>query len=254
VNLNLFQIGSLLILCSIIVRIGMIILPATRFVTLFDGAKSTRQGLALIRRIEIPGMNQFLKQEMILGLSPYLSIGLAMYVFDLSSLGLSGLSTTVSLITLIGLLVWLLLDWSRSYIVYQQIDALYTETKQLKSISGNVLDGLRYVVYLRPSLGKTALLLGKRAAVGSVQNKIKEKEASSGKKSLAGVAFMAIESLISFPERVVGRITDWAKDSVDERLKGMFDYYATRSRFEFLGLFAWSLFPAIWLAIIAGSQ
>ncbi len=229
----------------------MIILPAFRFRSLFEKDESSRQGAGLVRDLGIPGFDSFIKQEFTLGFAPYLSTCIAMFAFDLANITLQSLSRTSLIVTSLGLSVWLISDWLRSYTVYQQLSAINSETKKLKEISGSVLDGLRYVVYLRPSVGKTAWLLGKRAAVGVAKKKIDDKEAAAGKKSLASVAFMAVESLISFPERVIGKLTDWAKGSIEENLKGMLSYYTERSSLHIFLLFVWSLVPAIWLAIIA---
>ena len=229
----------------------MVILPVFRFRSLFKKGESTRHGASLVHDLQIPGFDSFIKQEFTFGLTPYLSTFVVLFVFNLDTISLQSLSRLALIVTFVGLLIWLIADWIRSYTVYQQLNAINHETEKLKNISGSVLDGLKYIVYLRPSVGKTAWLLGKRAAVGVAKKKIDDKEAASGKKSLASVAFMAVESLISFPERVIGKLTDWAKGSVDEKLKGMFSYYTERTSMEKFLLFVWSLVPAIWLAIIA---
>ena len=247
--INLFQVATLLLLCSIFVRFALIVVPAVQFIRLFEDTKSSKQGFSLIKKIEIPGLHQFVKQEFVLGVSPYLSIVIVLLVFDLAEINTNQLSNVGLLLTLLGLFVWLVIDWTRSFIVHQQLRSIVEETKKLRGISGNVLDGLKYAVYLRPSLGKTAFLLGKRAAVGTIQSRIKKQEETTGRKSLASVAFMAIEKMISFPERIVGKITDWVKGSVDEKLKESFSYYANRTKVEFFLLFLWTLFPAFWLSI-----
>ena len=250
-NVTLFQFACLLLLTSLMVRVSMVILPVFRFRRLFEKGESTRHGASLVHGLQIPGFDSFIKQECTFGLAPYLSTSVVLFVFNLDTITLESLSRSALIVTFVGLLVWLIADWLRSYTVYQQLNAINHETEKLKNISGSVLDGLKYIVYLRPSVGKTAWLLGKRAAVGVAKKKIDDKEAASGKKSLASVAFMAVESLISFPERVIGKLTDWAKGSIDEKLKLMFCYYTERTSMEKFLLFAWSLLPAIWLAIIA---
>ena len=250
-SVTLFQFAWILLLTSLMVRVSMVILPVFRFRRLFKKGESTRHGASLVHDLQIPGFDSFIKQECTFGLAPYLSTCVVLFVFNLDTITLQSLSRSALIVTVLGLLIWLIADWLRSYTVYQQLSAINYETEKLKNISGSVLDGLKYIVYLRPSVGKTAWLLGKRAAVGVAKKKIDDKEAAAGKKSLASVAFMAVESLISFPERVIGKLTDWAKGSVDEKLKSMFSYYTERTSMEKFLLFAWSLLPAIWLAIIA---
>lgn len=57
--------------------------------------------------------------------------------------------------------------------------------------------------------------------------------------------------MISFPERVIGKITDWGKDALDEKLKQKFEKYSRRSKIRLFILTIWSLTPAVLLSILA---
>ena len=97
---------------------------------------------------------------------------------------------------------------------------------------------------------KTAIKLGTRAAVGIAKKKIEDGEDTKGKRPVSIVALSFIERLVSFPERVTKKLTDWAKEQIDEKLVLEFEKYALRSRWWLGMLFIWSILPCIWLMII----
>ncbi|MEE2811533.1 MAG: hypothetical protein VX627_00680, partial [Candidatus Thermoplasmatota archaeon] len=142
-------------------------------------------------------------------------------------------------------------DWFRSLRINREIESAHKQTSKLRTAAGSVLDGLKYVVYIRSSVTKTAVKLGQRAVVGMARKKVKDDEKKSGKRSLGRIALAAIDSLISFPERVIGHATNWAKDTLDEKLRKDFDKYSKMSKSHIFFLLIWSLIPAIWLSLIA---
>ena len=245
---SLFDLTLILFLLSFIVRIIFVSIPASQFVSLFE--RKIGEGTRLLRALEIPGFSTFIRQELILGFLPYpLLFGIIQY-YDLSSFKLSGLNFILFSLTILIFILWLFFDWWRSYSIYQQLRTLEEKTKKIKSISGSALDGLRFVVHLRGSMKKTAIKLGARAAVGIAKKKVEDTEKKKGKRPASIVALSFIERLVSFPERVTKKLTDWAKEQIDEKLMLEFEKYALRSRWLFGMLFIWSLLPCIWLMII----
>ena len=114
-----------------------------------------------------------------------------------------------------------------------------------------MLDGLKYVVYIRGSVTRTAVSLGKRALVGAAKDKIKQSDLETKKKPLGIAALFALEKMISFPERVIGKITDWGKDTIDEKLKNKFEKYSKRSKFRLALLVLWCILPSLLLLFLA---
>ena len=248
-SLSLTDIGLNVLVGSLVVRLWMIGIPTYRFAKLFDG--KLREGTSLYKQLEIEGFDQFVKQECILGFLPYIALAIAIYPTSMSEVILFELNNGIAVLTYSVLIIWVALDWYRSYIIHRELEDVRKQTEQLRTIAGNTLDGLRYVVHLRGSVAKTAVQLGKRAIVKVAHKTVKDREEKSGKRSLARVALTAIDRLVSFPERVAGHIANWAKDTIDEKLKQNFKKYASRSNMMFAALVFWSLVPAIWLAIIA---
>lgn len=242
---TLFDLTILLFILSFIVRIIFVSIPAIQFVSLFE--RKIGEGTRLLRALEIPGFSTFIRQELVLGFLPYpLLFGIIQYN-DLASLGMSELGFLLFSLTILIFLIWLLFDWWRSYSIYQQLRILEEKTKKIKSISGNALDGLRFVVHIRGSVRKTAMTLGARAAVGIAKKKVEDTENTKGKRPASILALSFIERLVSFPERVTKKLTDWAKEQIDEKLMLEFDKYASRTTSMFALLFAWSLLPCIWV-------
>ncbi|MDG1552937.1 MAG: hypothetical protein P8Q87_05340, partial [Candidatus Poseidonia sp.] len=58
------------------------------------------------------------------------------------------------------------------------------------------------------------------------------------------------DRLISFPERVTGKLTDWAKTDLDEKLKKKFVRYSNRSLLRLTIIFLWGLLPSFVLTAL----
>ena len=210
--------------------------------------------MSLFRALDIPGLGKFIRQECITGLLPYLAIFVVMWMIDLSDTILLDMNLILIVITIIVLGIWVVLDWLRSVKLYLELSSIIKEVHVLSNVAGTALDGLRYIVYLRGGFTKSAIRLGARFAFGKAKEKANEKldenEEKKGKKSLGRTAMLLIDKVASFPEKVVGSITDWAKDSIDQKLKNRFGVYLERSpRYTFI-LYLWSLIPAIWILIL----
>ena len=246
---TLTDLGLILLLSSVAIRLILVGIPTYRFAKLFDG--EVREGRLLFRELEIEGLDQFVKQELYLGIVPYFALCLAIYFTPMSEIILSEFQNIFVILTISVLGLWLIFDWYRSYATGREVETLRNQTEQLQGIAGNVLDGLRYVVCLRGTVARTAMHLGKRAAVKFSRKKIEQPEEKSTKSSLLRVALTGLDFVTSIPEKVAGHITNWAKESLDERLSQNFKKYASRTNMMFAALVVWSLVPAIWLAIIA---
>jgi hypothetical protein len=247
-TLTLLDLGLVVLCAAFVVRIVMIGIPALQFARMFKG--KVVEGTKLYSSLEIPGFNQFMKQEIYLGFIPYIALTIAILLQGMGEVRIDDMSLIAKIATGLGLTVWLIFDGGRSYTMNRQLEFLRNDTENLRTIAGSALEGLRYVVYLRGTVRRTALQLGKRAAVGLARKKLEERDEEKGKTSLARVAMLAVDRLVSFPERVIGRLADWAKEVLDERFAERFKEYSERTRAAFFFLIVWSLFPSIWLSLI----
>ena len=248
-ELSLSQIGFLLLILSGAARLLLLTVPLVKFIQIFD--KKIVEGSRLLNSLEIPGLRRFVRDEIVLGFTPYLALYGAIRIFDLDSHTASTLSFFQLLLLIVFLFLWLIFDWWRSFSIYDKLSRLHKETKQVKSITGNTLDGLRFLVHIRGSVQKTAVKLGFRAMVGVVKGKLKRKEKEEGKTPTGTVAISLVDRLISFPERVTGKLTDWAKEDLDGKLQKKFQRYADRSFLRLGLILVWGLFPSILLSLIS---
>ena len=242
-NLNLSQIGFLLLLITASARVLLISVPLVKFVRIFD--RKIVEGGRLIGELEIPGLKRFIRHEVILGFTPYLILFMCMEVFNLSDVTVNGFNFFIQIFAFLVLLSWLTVDWWRSFSIYDKLTKLYKETDKVRTISGSALDGLRFVVHVRGSVRKTVVKLGFRALVGVVKGKLNRKESEDGKTPTGTVAISLVDRLISFPERITGKLTDWAKGDLDQRLMKKFSKYAERSPLRLGMILLWGLVPSL---------
>ena len=249
-EVTLGAIGIILLLVTMMFRIFMIGSPIRKFSAMFEGKKDFKDGVKLFKYLEVPGLEQFIKQELFFTILPYFTLFLVLVATPSLELGIGDINLFVAIICMVIFMIWAVIDIARSYLINRKLEAVRKETSVLRSISGNVLDGLKYVVYLRSSVPKTAVSLGRRALVNVAKEKVKKSTNDTKKRPFGIAALIALEKMISFPERVIGKITDWGKDAIDEKLKNKFENYSKRSNIRLLILTIWSLMPSLIILLV----
>ena len=247
-SFSLFDLGLVLLLSTLLVRITFLSIPVYQFSKIFE--RKIREGSKLISALEIPGLKKFIWEEIILGFFSYFMIFLCLYFFNLDEYELSSISLFGKITTLLIFLFWVIIDWMRSIMIYRRLTGINRKTSKLKTIAGNIFDGLRFIVYIRSSPKKTALTLGTRALVGLSKKKLEEKQENEGKEPFGIVALSFLQRMITFPERLTTKLTDWAKENVDEHLSKEFEKYSKRSRLKLIILLFWSIIPSLWLLLL----
>ena len=250
-EVTLAAIGITLLVVTMIFRIIMVGISLREFAKMFENKKEFREGISMFKYLEIPGLENFVRQEIFFTILPYTALGLVVVISPVSDVMIGDINSLILIFSILILVIWALMDFVRSYLINRKLEAVRKETSVLRSISGNVLDGLKYVVYIRGSVTRTAVSLGKRALVGAAKDKIKQSDLETKKKPLGIAALFALEKMISFPERVIGKITDWGKDTIDEKLKNKFEKYSKRSKFRLALLVLWCILPSLLLLFLA---
>src|SRR6056300_1526222 len=121
-DLTLAQLGFLLLVLSGSARLILLTVPLVKFIHIFE--RKVVEGSRLLASLEIPGLRRFVRDEILLGLSPYLALygAISFYELDLHSV------STVSMFELLMLgailLFWLILDWWRSFSIYDKLSRL----------------------------------------------------------------------------------------------------------------------------------
>lgn len=224
----------------------LLVLPScVAIVRMFEN--KYREGFRLFRSLGVPGLNSFIRQEVVLAMVPFLVLG-ALLIVDNRTVLLNEMSNPQRVITFGVFVLWVFFDGFRSFTAGAHLRMMASETKSFgKKMAVSALDGLRYAVYLRPSISKTAVNLGKRAAITAAQNRVREHEDDNERTAGTLAAMIFLERFVSFPERIVGRVADFGKERLEAKWEDAFISYANRAWWVNACLLLWGFIPTLWL-------
>jgi len=226
-------------------RLFLVLPSCVAIVRMFEN--KYREGFRLFRSLGVPGLNSFIRQEVLLAMVPFLVLA-GVLILDDRVVILNEMSNPQRVITFGVFVLWVFFDGLRSYTAGAHLRMMASETKSFgKKMAVSALDGLRYAVYLRPSVSKTALKLGQRAAITAAQNRVKEHEEDNRRTAGTLAAMMFLERFVSFPERIIGRVTDFGKERLEAKWEDAFVSYANRAWWVNLLILFWGFVPTFWL-------
>jgi len=206
-----------------------------------------REGIRLFRSLEVPGLGAFVRQELVLATLPFVALA-SFFLYSENDLLLTDLTNPQRVVTFAVFILWIVLDVFRSHTAGAHLRMMASETKSFgKKMAISALDGLRYAVYLRPSVSKTAAKLGARAAVGMAQKRVKEHDEENKRTPASLAAMIFLERFVSFPERIVGRVADYGKERLEAKWEDAFVSYASRAWWKNVVLIIWGFVPTFWL-------
>ena len=247
-SLSMFHLLLLLLVPTFGLRSWIVLSGTKKFVRIFEGRKNAAEGKKMIEDLEIPGLKSFVKQEIILGLIPYLVLIILMIQNQYVSITVSSLGITLTLFTAIIFLVWLIFDIFKSISIHRELSKLAKDTTRLKDITGNALDGLRFVISAKGIVRRTAMKYTAGIMRSKLEKQQKEKKSFFRKIGISGLK--VIENVTSYPERVTKKLVSWVKEDLDERLMTRFQKYSNKTKSTIFINFIWSLVPAIWIVLI----
>ena len=247
-SLSMFNLILLLLIPTFVLRSWIIFSGTRKFVKIFEGRKNATEGKRMAEDLRIPGLKSFVKQEIILGIMPYIVLIILMTQDRYVSVKITQLNLILTLFTGIIFLVWLILDVVKSISIHRELSKLAKDTSRLKNISGSALDGLRFVISAKGIVRRTAM----RYTAGAVRSQLEkqQKEKKSFFRKVGISSLKVIENITSYPERVTKKLTAWVKEDLDERLMKRFQKYSDRNNFTIFINLIWSLVPAIWIVLI----
>ena len=73
-SINLFHLAMLILIPTTVVRSTVLFLIFRKFVDIFESKSDFKTARHLMKELEIPGFTNYIRQEIILGLVPYLSL------------------------------------------------------------------------------------------------------------------------------------------------------------------------------------
>lgn len=240
-SFNLFDLALLILIPTTLLRSTVLFLIFRKFVDVFGSKSDFKVARHLMKELEIPGFSNFIRQEIILGAIPYLSIIGLIFVSDLRSFEISDFGLITAIIAVLCLLTWVIIDFVKSILIYRRLAKLAKDTSKIKQISGSAIEGLRFIVHRKGVVKRTLLKYTVSATKNSLEKQQEVKKSWWRKASIRGLS--AVENITTFPERVTKKLADWMKEDLDEKLMKRFDNYTARSRMNVLGNFIWSLFP-----------
>tara|TARA_A100000164_G_scaffold344133_1_gene342977 strand:+ start:2494 stop:3240 length:747 start_codon:yes stop_codon:yes gene_type:complete len=244
----MFHLLLLLLVPTFGLRSWIVLSGTKKFVRIFEGRKNAAEGKKMIEDLEIPGLKSFVKQEIILGLIPYLVLIILMIQNQYVSITVSSLGITLTLFTAIIFLVWMIFDILKSISIYRELSKLAKDTTRLKDITGNALDGLRFVISAKGIVRRTAMKYTAGIMRSKLEKQQKEKKSFFRKIGISGLK--VIENVTSYPERVTKKLAEWVKEDLDERLMKRFQKYSSKSKYTIFINLIWSLVPAIWIVLV----
>ncbi len=243
--LSLLHLVLLLLIPTFMLRSWVLLSGARKFVKIFDGRKNAVQGGKLVENLEIPGLKAFVRYEIMLGILPYIVLIAMILQNQYVRLSVSDLSLTLVLFTIMIFGVWLIFDLLKSLAIYRELSKLAEDTNRLKKITGNALDGLRFVIHSKGIIRRTAVKFSAGLLKKRLEKKQKEKKSFIRKISISSLS--AVENIASFPEKVSKKLAQWIKEDLDDRLMRRFEKYSNRTISSIFLSLVWSLIPGIWV-------
>ena len=246
--ISLIHLVLLILIPTIFFRSLVLISGARKFIKIFEGAKHAAEGRRLVESLEIPGLKSFVRTEIVIGTLPYFVLSLLILQNDYVDLTYAEQDLTLLLMTFFVFAIWVTFDLIKSYSIHRELSKLADDTNRLKKISGNALEGLRFVIHRKGIIKRTAV----KYTVGLFKNRLlkKQKEKKSFLRKVSISSLGVVEKITSFPERVSKSITEWIKEDLDERLMKRFEKYSNRSYSSVAFGICWSLIPAGWILLL----
>ena len=105
-EISLGTIGLILLLLTMVFRICMVGSSLRKFSKMFEGKKDFKDGIKLFRYLEIPGLEQFVKQEFFFTVLPYTALSLVLIFTPASKVALADLNLLICIIFILIVIFW----------------------------------------------------------------------------------------------------------------------------------------------------
>jgi hypothetical protein len=208
-----------------------------------------------INNLKIPGMKEFILRETILLIIPYLFAVIIFWKTSFGEISLEELGWKTTIVTVFGLIFWLIVDIRRSMSANRFLNELLEkiinfETK-LETFQISISAGLTILVGWKRGLAKVGKNLVKRTIRKTAKDKLESDQGSNipGAKVLVNV-LDAIDTILEAPLVLIREGIDAAVRKFDDTLESHFKQITERGILEIITTIFWSVFPLIWLLFI----
>jgi len=250
---SLRDIFFLLLIIPLFVRVYMLSSPLNKARIHLHG--QVKQTVTEINNLKIPGMKEFIMRETILLIIPYLFAVIIFWKTSFGDISLEELGTLTTIVAVIGLIFWSVVDIRHSRGANQFLNDLLGkiinfETK-LEKYQISISVGLSIIVGWKIGLAKIGKNLVKRTIRKSAKDKLESDQGSNipGAKVLVNV-LDAIDTILEAPLVLVREGIDAAVRKFDHTLESHFKQITERGISEIVTTIFWSIFPLMWLLFI----
>jgi hypothetical protein len=247
----------LVILIPMIARLAMLYEPYQKFRGLFPTDR--RKAFTLVRRLRIPGFEEFLRHQLAIILLPGL-IALPILVYSgLDQLTWEDLPSDVAALGSVGLIIWVLSEIHRANRVRKKLDEAIDD---LEGVLTMIQDKLPFAKSQLSNLSRTlpalAALVNIREGFLSTRSWAESQPSEANLFPFIGALGKEISTIIhemvKIPQdaakTLISTISEDINDSINTKLKGWFKPYITYSNRESAILIFRSAAPSIWLGFL----
>ena len=250
---SLRDIFFLLLIIPLFVRVYMLSSPLNKARIHLHG--QVKQTVTEINNLKIPGMKEFIMRETILLIIPYLFAVIIFWKTSFGDISLEELGTLTTIVAVIGLIFWSVVDIRHSRGANQFLNDLLGkiinfETK-LEKYQISISVGLSIIVGWKIGLAKIGKSIVKRTIRKSAKDTLESDQGSNipGAKVLVNV-LDAIDTILGAPLVLVREGIDAVVRKFDHTLESHFKQITKRGISEIVTTIFWSIFPLIWLLFI----
>lgn len=253
-----------------LVKVYLLLNPLLRAKKKLEG--HTFEAVELVKKLEIPGVKNFIRREVILLFSPYLVIFLVFSLSEISTVSLFENGFYFPLIAALGLVIWAAFDGRRSMESRETLNDLLDEVDNFESRIGeygrDLMWGLRMLVGFREGLKSASQKISD--AISSSQQasqtgeddsrteQIDELPLKSGEpwsgpsavNEVLGKLAKAADAIINAPIRLTQVLIDKMLGQVDEVIESHFSDFTEKPFNVMLSSFIWTLIPVTWLLVL----
>ncbi len=249
----------LVILIPMIARLIFLYEPYQNFSKLFPSER--RKAFTLVRKLKIPGFEEFLRHQLAIILLPGL-IALPILAYSgLDQLTWEDLPSDVAALGSMGLIVWVLTEIHRANRVKEKLDDAVDELKSILTLIQEKLPFAKSRLGL-DNLSKTlpalAALVKIRESILSTTSWTKSQSSETNLFPFIGTLGKEISTIIHEMVKIpqdaakilISTLSEDLTKSIDKKLEGWFKPYIHSTTSETAQLILRSAAPSIWLGLL----
>ena len=244
--LTLIQFCVITFTCSFIPRIIFSIIKVIEMFSKINNDDFSKEGSSFI-------VKEICKQEVALILLPVICLALVSQLIQLEPKYYAELGNGIKIITMMCFGSWILLELYFTTKLSQKISTVTTPKNLILSTAEPLITAaIKTGFFVIGGPKKAALKLAKRGVVSLTKDKISELDESnpSKKTHIALKTVNAVETIVTLPEKLIGKGMETFKNIQESKAKKL-EAYPTRSVKTSLLLICWSILPVAYIVLLS---